>query len=54
MGKLAVARTFVQNLGKNKMFGEIKEVIWISKIVLPKDREDYNFFVDEHSDLADR
>ena len=54
MGKLAVAITFVQNLGKNEMFGEIKEVIWISKIVLPKDREDYNFFVDEHSDLADR
>ena len=23
--------TFVQNLGKNKMFGEIKEVIWVSK-----------------------
>ena len=23
--------TFVQNLGKNKMFGEIKEVTWLSK-----------------------
>ena len=26
--------TFVQNLGKSKLFGEIKEVIWLSKISL--------------------
>ena len=32
--------TFVQNLGKNKMFGDIKEVFWISKIALSSDRED--------------
>lgn len=31
--------TFVQNLGKNKLFGETKEVYWISKIELSKDRE---------------
>ena len=31
--------TFVQNLGKNKMFGEIKEVIWLSKIPLSRERE---------------
>ena len=24
--------TFVQNLSKNKLFGDIKEVFWISKI----------------------
>ena len=43
--------TFVQNLGKSKMFGEIKEVVWLSKIPLSKDREN-NFcdcFLDEHS-----
>ena len=27
--------TVVQNLGKNKLFGDIKEVYWISKIELP-------------------
>ena len=31
--------TFVQKLGINKMFGEIKEVIWVSKIPLSKNRE---------------
>ena len=31
--------TFVQNLEKNKMFGNIKEVYWLSKISLSKDRE---------------
>ena len=31
--------TFVQNLGKNRMFGEIEEVIWLLKISLSKDRE---------------
>ena len=32
--------TFVQNLGKNKLFGDMKEVYWISKTELSKDRED--------------
>ena len=32
--------TFVQNLGKNKLFGNVKEVYWISKIELSKDREE--------------
>ena len=32
--------TFVQNLGRNKLFGDLKEVYWISKIELSKDRED--------------
>ena len=31
--------TFVQNLGKNKMFGEIKEVIWLSKIPLSREKK---------------
>ena len=31
--------TLVQNLGKNKLFGDIKEVYWISKIELPNERE---------------
>ena len=32
--------TFVQNLGKNKLLGDLKEVYWISKIELSKDRKD--------------
>ena len=32
--------TFVQNLAKNKMFGSIKEVYWLSKISLSRDREE--------------
>ena len=32
--------TFVQNLGKNKLFGNVKEIYWISKIELSKDTED--------------
>ena len=32
--------TFVQNLGKNNLFGDIKEVYWISKIELSKEREE--------------
>ena len=31
--------TFVQNLGKNKLFRDIKEVYWISKVELSADRE---------------
>ena len=31
--------TFIQNLGKNRMFGELKEVTWISKISLSRYRE---------------
>ena len=31
--------TFIQNLGKNNMFGEIKEVPWISKIPLLSERK---------------
>ena len=31
--------TFVQNLGKNKMFGKIEEVVWLSEIPLSKDRK---------------
>ena len=27
--------TFVQNVGKNKMFADIKEVMWISKYHFP-------------------
>lgn len=32
--------TFVQNLAKNKRFSNLKEVIWSSKILLSKERED--------------
>ena len=42
--------TFVQNLGKNRMFGELKEVTWISKISLSRDRGNNirNCFVNEN------
>ena len=45
--------TFVQNLGKNKMFGNIKEATWASKILLSKEREDQirGCFVDEKVDF---
>ena len=45
--------TFVQNLGKNKMFGEIKEVTWLSKIPLSRERENNisSCFVDEQIDF---
>ena len=33
-------KTFVQNLAKNDLFGEIKEIFWISKISLSSERED--------------
>ena len=29
----------VQILGKNKMFGEMKEVSWLSKMLLSRERE---------------
>ena len=32
--------TFVQNLGKNKLFGDITTVYWISKISLSAEREE--------------
>ena len=31
--------TFVQNLAKHKMFGDIKEIYWLSKIYLSQERE---------------
>ena len=31
---------FLQNLRKNKLFGEIKEIYWISKIELSNEREE--------------
>ena len=31
--------TCVQDLGKNQMFGDIKEVLWISKMSLSTERE---------------
>ena len=34
--------TFIQNLGKNRMFGnDIIEVFWVLKIFLNKEREDF-------------
>ena len=32
--------TFVQNLGSNKLFGEINYVFWVSKIELSKEKEE--------------
>ena len=41
VGRTGCMKTiFAQNLGKNKMFRDIKEVFWISKIALSSDRED--------------
>ena len=31
--------TFVQSLAKNNMSGNVKEVYWLSKILLSKDKE---------------
>ena len=46
-------KTFMQNLGKNKMFGEIKEMIWLSKIPLSREREKNisDCFIDEQIDF---
>ena len=40
---------FVQNLGKNKLFRDVKEVYWISKIELSKYRQEniWDCFVDQ-------
>ena len=36
---LVVGRTFIQKLGKNKLFGsELTDVFWISKIVVSNER----------------
>lgn len=41
VGKTRLGKTtFVQNLAKNKIFGSIKEVYWLSKISLSRDREE--------------
>ena len=41
MGRTGCGKTtFVQNFGENKLFGDMKEVYWISKIELFKGRED--------------
>ena len=41
--------TFAQNFVKNRLFVNIKEVYWISKIVLTEDREENirDFFLDQ-------
>ena len=40
LGQTACGKTtFVQNLGKNKLFGKIKDVSWLTKIVLLRERE---------------
>ena len=45
--------TFIQNLGKNNMSGEIKEVTWLSKISLLREREKNirSCFIDEQIDF---
>ena len=33
--------TFIEKVGKNKLFGsQIKDVFWVSKIVLPSERKE--------------
>ena len=54
VGRMGCGKTtFVQNLAKNKMFGNLKEVIWDSKILLSKEREDQikECFADEKVDF---
>ena len=43
MGRTGCGKTtFIQNLGKNNLFGRnIIEVFWVSKIILSKEREDF-------------
>ena len=45
--------TFIQNLGKNIISGEIKEVTWLSKISLSREREKNikSCFIDEQIDF---
>ena len=45
---------FVQNLAKNQMFGKFQKVIWASKILLSKEREEQieKCFVDEKVDFT--
>ena len=31
--------TFIQNIAKNSLFSELKEIFWISKILLSMERE---------------
>ena len=55
VGRTECGKTiFIQKLGeKNRMFGDIKEVVWVSKIPISKDRE-YNIrdcFVHEKTDF---
>ena len=47
--------TFVQNLGKNKLFGGIDKVLLIFKVELSKDREGNirDCFVDQKVDFFD-
>ena len=41
IGRIGCGKTtFVQNLGNNKLFREINEVYWVSKIELSKEREE--------------
>ena len=54
VGRTGCGKTaFVQNLGKNKMFGKIKEVTWLSKIPLSREREKNirSCFIDKQMDL---
>ena len=54
VGRTGYGKTaFVQNLGKNKLLGDIKEVYWILKIELSADREDNikDCFKDQHVDF---
>ena len=47
--------TFIEQLRKDKIFGqEIKDVFWVSKTFLPKDREDVirQNFQDQHVDFS--
>ena len=47
------SKAYVRNLGKNKIFGEIKKVIWLSKIPHVREREDNirGCFINEQIDF---
>ena len=56
VGRMGCGKTtFVQNLGKNKLFGGIDKVLWIFKVELSKDREGNitDCFVDQKVDFFD-
>ena len=42
IGPTGCRKTFIQNISKNNLFGDLKETFWISKICLSREREQRN------------